>query len=589
MRQLANSIIFCSLLLFCACCSSFEEHVENNDGKLLVNLEVSVAMSDLSDAISRTSYEEAENDNEKMKTLRIVIVRQNWQVEANRLITIGDNATLKYGPEKFTVVGNEKKLIYLFVNESTTATDKSTGETRKLVDYNLNNIREGEYFPINAIESLRIRLNDNSEQILGPLPMSERHEYFVDRSEEQSCQLFVTRAAVKFTFLLINNSDNDMTLKELSVDKMAREEWYMPRAEYGEPDETTGKREITKYEVPAGIGYYTYQRNTPGQEDVTVAPKNETVLPPVYLLEGKYTDDPDSYGRNYSIGITINNNSGKYYFPELQSLPRNTHVVVKITYGNYADISCEVDVIPFSEVVLDPEYGLKREEITGYIIGKDKEGRDCWYDGNYYDPNTAVPLYLGPKDNPGKMVTINGREYMLVYGDYLYNQNKKKISGFSRTAYNLLHIIEIDGNTRKKHLLTPEGITGYTYGNDMYLNKLKQRVWLDSGGDPDPEKDPKPNDNDPRIYDALNQVGLKLYGCRILYEWDRLDWNKARYWHWLNIRPKFWFDILGNRYTWTEEDTDIEHRKTRLTEKIGAEWIPYLTDGGTDDDIIVIE
>ena len=215
------------------------------------------------------------------------------------------------------------------------------------------------------------------------------------------------------------------------------------------------------------------------------------------------------------------------------------------------DIDWIVDVIPFTAVDLKPDMGLERDEFTGYIVSKDSDGKVvCWYDGNYYDPSKAVPLYLGPKGHEGQFVTIEGKEYLLVYTDS------------ERTAAKLDHFFEKE--TRKKYLLTPEGITGYKYGNDMYLNKQQQRVWLDSGGDPNGK------DDAPAIFEALKNVGLELKCCRILYEWDRFDWNKARWWGWTGIYPKYWFDVLGNRYPWSDGDTE-DKRKAVL-----GEWAQYL-------------
>lgn len=211
------------------------------------------------------------------------------------------------------------------------------------------------------------------------------------------------------------------------------------------------------------------------------------------------------------------------------------------------DIEWTVDVIPFTEVVLDPDYGLKREEFTGYIIGKDGQGRDCWYDGNYYDPATAVPLYLGQKDNKGKFVTINGKEYLLVYADY------------ERTAAKLDHIYEKE--TRKKYLLYPAGRTGYENVNwYYYLNDLKQQVWLDE---------------DKNGWEVKQNEWVPTDGhwYRTLNEWDRLDWNRAVYDKEVRepgIYPKYWFDILGNRYPWSKGDTK-EKRASIL-----GEWVKYL-------------
>ncbi|MEY8708510.1 hypothetical protein AALK94_14490 [Bacteroides faecichinchillae] len=218
------------------------------------------------------------------------------------------------------------------------------------------------------------------------------------------------------------------------------------------------------------------------------------------------------------------------------------------------DIVWTVDVIPFTSVVLNPDYGLVREEFTGYIIGKDKAGRDCWYDGNYYDPETAVPLYLGPKDKPGESVTINDKEYLLVYADYGLLSNGTYISGYERTAANLHHIY--DKETRRKYLLSPEGRTGYEGVMDTpnpwlayYFNDLKQRVWLDE------------------------EIRLKC--CRTLNEWDRLEYSIVAY-NWPgydhdSYNPRFWFDIFGNRYPWSEGDT----REKRIA-ILGEEWIKYL-------------
>ena len=222
------------------------------------------------------------------------------------------------------------------------------------------------------------------------------------------------------------------------------------------------------------------------------------------------------------------------------------------------DIVWSVDVIPFTSIDLDPDYGLEREVFTGYIVGKDNQDRACWYDGNYYDPETAVPLYLGPTDNPGTFVLINGKEYLLVYADY------------ERTAANLDHFFEKE--TRKKYLLDPTGRTGYSFtldsehpewGPDIYYNKLQQRVWLDEGY----------NEWEENNGSWIWQAGTTWY--RTLNEWDRLNWNQAIYWHWAHVYPKYWFDVLGNRYPWSEGDTK-DKRKDKLIEKIGEDWIKYL-------------
>lgn len=361
MKLFASSIILFSLLLFCSCESSADEQGSGGDGTLLVNLDISVALSDISDVQTRAAdadYADTANENEKMHTLRVVIVRPNWTVEENRLIDFRDAVTLAHTVAKpFRVVGNERKQIYLFVNEHTEAASENPAvSSRKLVDADFGQIEVGSLFPT-SIEKLKIRLDGDTEQLDGPLPMSERHEYLVSEKPNQSCRLFVTRAAVKFTFCVINESSDSITLNGLNIEKMAREEWYMPRARYG-MDEVTGQQKITEYEVPAGVGYYTYKMNLSSDGGVTVESGGERLLAPVYLLEGKYIDEPDSEGRNYSVEMTVNNVTRRHYLPELEALPRNTHVVVNIRCDADAEVTCTVDVIPYSEKILEPEFGL---------------------------------------------------------------------------------------------------------------------------------------------------------------------------------------------------------------------------------------
>ena len=262
-------------------------------------------------------------------------------------------------------------------------------------------------------------------------------------------------------------------------------------------------------------------------------------------VDFRYSDNPPT-------GVT----PGQHF-----DIARNNWYKFNVT-AKGKDIVWTVDVIPFTSIELNPNYGLEREVFTGYIVGKDKDGNKCWYDGNYYDTEKAVPLYLGPKDNPGTFVTINDKEYLLVYADY------------DRTAAKLDHFFE--KGTRKKYLLDPTGRTGYSFtlnpehpewGPDIYYNKHQMRVWLSE----DYNEWIVEEENNVEVW--IWQAGTTWY--RTLNEWDRLNWNQAIYWKWTHVYPKYWFDVLGNRYPWSDGDTK-EKRKNKLIEKIGEDWIKYL-------------
>ena len=137
MKKIAYIIIPWAIsLLFRGCAHDADSEMFDREVPL-VNLNISVALSDISQSGTRASdiYPEAPvNDNEKMKTLRIIVVRNNDNiVEHNRIYNLEVASTDCYS-EPMKVIGNEKKRIYLFANEATEI--KTTGffPKRKLVE-----------------------------------------------------------------------------------------------------------------------------------------------------------------------------------------------------------------------------------------------------------------------------------------------------------------------------------------------------------------------------------------------------------------------------------------------------------------------
>lgn len=55
MKRFASSIIWCLLILLCACESTNDNYHYDSDGQhtLLVNLDISVALADVSDVLTR--------------------------------------------------------------------------------------------------------------------------------------------------------------------------------------------------------------------------------------------------------------------------------------------------------------------------------------------------------------------------------------------------------------------------------------------------------------------------------------------------------------------------------------------------------
>lgn len=573
--SIIHSIAVCltafALPFMVACNSQEESLTDTTEAALYLNIEPIVQ--------SRAGVAELP-DNEKMKSVRVVVLHADGTVEHNSYFSL-ENAQIQK-TILLKVTPNEKKRIFLFANEeSVSAVESMTGENQTLTDF-FESYTDGDSGFEDAVNGLYFAPDYSDGK---PIPMSSMYEIDFPAKGNFDGTFYVVRVATKFMVNFINWRGEDVIVDNFTIASHADKNFLMAHVGNSEQNRLlfNGKtwinwlKEVSDassedddyatteaagwlkdYQLPTSTkAEYTHGTVIVGKQTIdTENPANSKPgvaenVPVFYLPESKNPKAGATDGeQEYTMTIYINGRSEPFVckLPNLKALFRNTHVVVNITMYHNLDLS--VDVIPFTPIDLKPDYGLQREDFTGYIIGKDLQGNDCWYDGNYYDPATAVPLYLGPKDNKGKFVTINGNEYLLVYADY------------ERTAARLDHFFEKE--TRKKYLLTPEGITGYEIGNDMYLNKLRQRVWLDFGGDPNGNDDAK------AIYEALKKVGLELKCCRILYEWDRLNWNQARWWGWKDVYPKYWFDVLGNRYPWSEGDTE-EKRKDKL-----GEWVQYL-------------
>lgn len=354
-------LFLCCILLpglgACGDAGGGEEYPADGGHKVDFSIRVSVPTDrrPASRAAGDIYPEDPVSDNERIQTLRIIIVRPDNTVEANQAVTLTAPAS-ETGYVTMKVQPNEKKRVYLFANERAV----SDVVARRLIDYDLSGIRVGTRFPREQIENLPILL-DPTEQIAGLLPMSGCHEVEVPFANTQK-ELFVTRAAVKFTFHITNNSDRGFNLTRLTMERTADREYLLPRDAVFEEHEYAGKKfiDIVQFSMPDNTLYHTFDvlsKARFGNGTYLKAKGGETeTSEPVYLLEGKYVD-PAGDGRNYAVEMVLDDLRFRDYLPNLPQLARNTHAKVNITIGN-AGIAWQVDVIPYSEVILKPDFGL---------------------------------------------------------------------------------------------------------------------------------------------------------------------------------------------------------------------------------------
>ena len=367
MRNSIHIAILCLVSLFAAGCDKSVTDAPEVEKDVWVDLNIGIALSDsaVPERSSRADVHEGPADEaEKMQTLRIVVVDKDGNVEANRFLYAG--SVVEYGEEHFKVRANETKQVYVFVNEKNKSVKVyEAAVSDPIADFHayLGDIEVGEPFPRTEIEGLEVRLNGGVgseldaagggyEKAAGGLPMSTCETVEVGDTD-LSHKIYLHRAAVKFTFNITNQSGRERALTGLHIDKMSRREYYLPRVTQYDTD-----KDIVDFNVP-NVGNNDYYRFAKSFGGGLALPDGKTVTTsPVYLLEGKY--EPEDL-MNYSMSISVNGaDTGYEYLTNLDRLPRNTHVVVNIVFG-VSDVTWTVDLRPYGEVKLDPDFGLDRD------------------------------------------------------------------------------------------------------------------------------------------------------------------------------------------------------------------------------------
>lgn len=164
-------------------------------------------------------------------------------------------------------------------------------------------------------------------------------------------------------------TDGNVTYKSLDLEK----DWINWMGyEANASQSGTDNKWLTDYEVPTSAtatAKVTTSLEIPAATDAQPSPSAEASNA-IYLPESKTVKDSNDPLQLQEYSITVHTKEQaaggteeeeKTYpsktLPHLASLFRNTHVVVGFIFTNHS-IECEVDVIPYSEVILDPIFGL---------------------------------------------------------------------------------------------------------------------------------------------------------------------------------------------------------------------------------------
>lgn len=384
--NIIHSIVVCLAafaLPFMVACSSQEESLPDNveEAVLCLNIE----------PIGQTRASTAElPDNEKMHSVRVVVLDKNMTIEHNKYYGLEDAQDRKFITLK--VKPNEKKMIYLFANEESVSSVGGViipgGGTALAAFFNSYKVGDSNFnVEVDKLYFTPDYTNGN------PIPMSSMYE--IDFKEgREDYKFYLVRVATKFTVNFFNWRGEEVTVENFSIESHADKnflmahvnsypdtqnpetnqkyptwiDWLKAVSDASNVDSDAATEEfgwLTDYELPeqSTATIYTHGKVTVGKPTVDIdnpdnsKPGVASVVPVFYLPESKNLK-AGATEQKYTLRINIAGRAEPFVckLDKLKALFRNTHLVVNITMYNSNEIV--VDVIPYSEVILEPEFGL---------------------------------------------------------------------------------------------------------------------------------------------------------------------------------------------------------------------------------------
>lgn len=385
--NIIHSIVVClaafALPFMVACCSQ-EESLPEEISEAILHLNV--------EPIGQTRAGTATlPDNEKMHSVRVVVLDKNMTIEHNKYYGLEDAQDRKFITLK--VKPNEKKMIYLFANEESVSSVGGViipgGGTALAAFFNSYKVGDSNFnVEVDKLYFTPDYTNGN------PIPMSSMYEIDIPEKGVIEETFYVVRVATKFTVNFFNWRVEDVTVENFSIESHADRNFLMAHVS-SYPDtqnpETNQKYPtwidwlkavsdasnvdsdaatnrfgwLTDYRLPeqTTAKVYTHEGLKIGKPTVDIENPNNSkpgvanVVPVFYLPESKNLK-AGATEQEYILTIKIVGRAETFVckLDKLKALFRNTHLVVNITMYNSNEIV--VDVIPYSEVILEPEFGL---------------------------------------------------------------------------------------------------------------------------------------------------------------------------------------------------------------------------------------
>lgn len=384
MKEILRHIVWMTILvswaLLSASCGggevSYTDEVQPDDDTAILVLRT--GLLDQTRASDRVN-DAVDNSVEYMYTLRIVILHENGTVEHNMYIDFGEIPQTECY-RIFKVTRNETKKIYLIANEENASTD---------LHEQLETLTTGNTTFASIVDNF-VFIPDYKN----PIPMSSVYDVPVKAENLVEREFYLVRAATKFAFRFTNKRKSKVSIDAIHISDIAGATYLIPHKReplfmsfddeslywinwlkkvadesQQSPDdvELADKRGwIQAYDIPSETSHQEVTVNGPLEvPSMTGDQPGKAVFPVFYLPESKKLKAGlATYGeQEYTLKLDMSENGKELSFtktfPNLKALFRNTHVLVDITFTEKDEV--KVQVVPYAEVILEPEFGLKPE------------------------------------------------------------------------------------------------------------------------------------------------------------------------------------------------------------------------------------
>lgn len=340
-------------------------------------------------------------EREKIDRLRIIVVDKETNiVDYNRLHSFPyrDGSTYTIGLDK-----GGKKLLYLLANTEDLSglVIPSKGDTwnDEVDDYVINLLPEGR-LPFTSQYEVEVAEEEEEDTAGGETTDGDTpadgdgttegdtpEDVVPEIPEDYTC--YIAIAAVKFSFTFTNNTEQEITVSDFKISRIADCSYLLPRNDEWDKwvENVTGdgeKKYFTNYEIPSDAEHNEFTVPIPSSENegeseagtgtsassftVLAEEDNNTyTIPDFYCHESKHIlPFPDAKDQQYFIQFTI---GGKEYVAEIQglkSLIRSTHVIVNIKINKLSEDETH-EIVVWGKITdwkdLDPvEGGLEEVE-----------------------------------------------------------------------------------------------------------------------------------------------------------------------------------------------------------------------------------